>query len=129
MPTELNMVIGIDMADTSATRRGISNTTTMITDITDISNSRRKFTTDSLTTLLWSVIMLRRTSFGSSCLKSSICLRTSLPIFTMSLPGRISTESSTHFLPFDLMYLSICGYSRTIRATSFRRITSPVGVE
>ena len=52
MPTELNMVIGIDMADTSATRRGISNTTTMITDITDISNSRRKFTTDSLTTLL-----------------------------------------------------------------------------
>ena len=69
MPTELNMVIGIDMADTSATRRGISNTTTMITDITDISNSRRKFTTDSLTTLLWSVIMLRRTSFGSSCLK------------------------------------------------------------
>ena len=111
MPNDEKMVIGMLRADTSATRRGMSRMTTMMTEMTDMSSSRRKFSTDSLTTLLWSVMVLMCTSPGRDCSKSSIILCTSLPIFTMSFPGRISMDRSTHLLPLLLMYLFSFGYS------------------
>ena len=129
MPTDEKMVIGMLRADTSATRRGISRMTTMMTEMTDMSSSRRKLSTDSLTTLLWSVMVLMCTSSGRDCSKSSIILCTSLPIFTMSFPGRISMDRSTHLLPLLLMYLFSFGYSLLICAMSFRRTMLPLGSE
>ena len=116
-------------ADTSATRRGISNITTTMTDMTDVRSSRRKLSTDSLTTLLWSVMVVMRTSSGKVCSNSSSALCTSFPIFTMSLPGRISMESSTHLLPLLSMYLFCFGYSRVMWAMSFSRTMLPLGSE
>ena len=107
----------------------MSNTTTTITETTEMSSSRRKLSTDSLTTRLWSVMVLRRTSSGSVCSNSASVLRTSLPIFTMSLPGRISIDSSTHLLPLLSMYLSCFGYSRVMRAMSFSRTMLPLASE
>ena len=96
MPIDMNMVTGMVDAAIRATRNGSRSITTMITAITAITNSCRKLVTLSSTTLLWSVMRSMLTSDGSSCLKSSITLFTSLPISTMLQPFFISMLSNTH---------------------------------
>ena len=59
------MVIGMVEAATSATRIGMSNSTTMMTATTAITSSRRKLTTESFTTFGWSVIRNSLTLGGS----------------------------------------------------------------
>ena len=46
----MKMVTGMEMAATPATRPGISNTTTMMTEIMAMRSSVMKFNTDSPTT-------------------------------------------------------------------------------
>ena len=67
----MKIVTGIDMAETPATRSGISKITTTITEATAISNSRRKLITESSTTLAWSVMVVMLTSSGRVFLYSS----------------------------------------------------------
>ena len=103
-PTEIKVLSGIVIAATIAERSGNSTIITRMMITIEIIRSRRKELTLSPTTLGWSAMRVIVTSLGScSCLYSSSTLPTSLPYFTMLLPGVISSESSTQGCPFCSM--------------------------
>ena len=95
-PKEMNMVIGMVSAETSATRIGSSSITTMMTATTAMASSLRNFITASSTTFDWSVMLYSVMSRGRASWNSAICSFTASPIATMSLPFFISTDSSRH---------------------------------
>ena len=116
-------------AATRATRIGKNSIITITTAAMAMRSSRRKFTTLSFTTLVWSVMVKMVTSDGNVDLNSSITFSMSAPMAVMLRPFFISTLSTRHFCPLLVTYDDGWGYSRLILATSFRRTTLPDGSE
>ena len=96
----MNVLSGMVMAATMAERRGKSTIMTRMMISMEMSRSRRNSLTLVFTTLGWSAMRVSFTSAGSSVERNSSSIwSTSLPYWTMLLPGVISSESSTQRLP------------------------------
>ena len=103
MAIDMNMLIGIEVAATTADLKGNRIIITAITIIMAMNRSRTNEVTDSSTTLGWSAMRLMETLLGSSFSNDLSTSSTCWPYSTMLKPSRISIDRMMHLFPFWVM--------------------------
>ena len=102
-PIEIKILIGMDVAATTAERKGNRIIITRITMMIETKRSRMKEVTDSFTTFGWSAIRRIETLSGNSSWKEASTSSTCLPYSTILFPSLISMERMIAFFPLLVM--------------------------